>query len=87
MPRSYRSPVRTEAAQVTRAAIVEAARALFAERGYARTSVAAVAERAGVALNTVYTSIGGKPALVAAVARAEDDLERERRDSNPRPPA
>lgn len=69
MPRSYRSPVRAEAALVTRAAIVEAARALFAEHGYARTSVAAIAERAGVALNTVYTSIGGKPALIAAIAR------------------
>ncbi|WP_127502966.1 TetR/AcrR family transcriptional regulator [Actinoplanes solisilvae] len=74
MTRSYRSPVRAVAAQVTRAAIVEAARALFAQRGYARTSVAAIADRAGVALNTVYTSVGGKPALIAAVAQdATDD--------------
>ena len=69
MPRAYRSPVRAEAAQITRSAIVAAARELFAERGYARAGVAAIAERAGVALNTVYTSVGGKPALIAAVAQ------------------
>jgi AcrR family transcriptional regulator len=31
--------------------------------------VAAIAERAGVALNTVYASVGGKPALIAAIAQ------------------
>ncbi|XVU28997.1 TetR/AcrR family transcriptional regulator [Actinoplanes sp. CA-054009] len=65
--RTYNSEVRARAAQETRAAVVGAAAELFAEHGYARTSVAAVAERAGVALNTVYTSVGGKPALVKAI--------------------
>ncbi|MFF5076635.1 TetR/AcrR family transcriptional regulator [Actinoplanes sp. NPDC000266] len=65
--RTYNSEVRVRAAQETRAAVVGAAAELFAEQGYARTSVAAVAQRAGVALNTVYTSVGGKPALVEAM--------------------
>ena len=47
--------------------IIEAAADLFAERGYASTSVAAVAAAAGVALNTVYTSVGGKSALILAL--------------------
>ena len=56
--------------------IVEAAAALFAERGYARTSVAAVAAAAGVALNTVYTSVGGKSALILALTEhgASDEV-------------
>lgn len=46
------------------------------ERGYARATLSAIAEQAGVALNTVYTSVGGKPALMAALAReATEDPE------------
>ncbi|QUQ63781.1 TetR/AcrR family transcriptional regulator [Kutzneria sp. CA-103260] len=70
--RGYRSPVREKHAEDTRRTIVEAAAALFAERGYGRTSVAAVAAAAGVAVNTVYTSVGGKPALL--IALAEDGI-------------
>jgi AcrR family transcriptional regulator len=66
--RGYRSPVREKHAEQTRRMIVEAATELFAERGYGRTSVAAVAAAAGVAVNTVYTSVGGKPALLIALA-------------------
>jgi AcrR family transcriptional regulator len=66
-PRSYTSPVRTRHAEDTRKTIIEAARTLFAEQGYARTSVAAVAAAAGVALNTVYTSVGGKSDLIRAM--------------------
>jgi AcrR family transcriptional regulator len=66
--RGYRSPVREKHAEDTRRTIVAAAAALFAERGYGRTSVAAVAAAAGVAVNTVYTSVGGKPALLTALA-------------------
>jgi AcrR family transcriptional regulator len=77
--RDYRSSVRERHAQDTRRTILDAAAALFAERGYARTSVAAVAEAAGVAVNTVYTSVGGKPALVTALtedgARDEEAVE------------
>ena len=66
--RGYRSQVRARQAEDTRRSIVEAAAALFAERGYARTSVAAVAAAAGVAVNTVYTSVGGKSALIMAMS-------------------
>ncbi|MET1071317.1 MAG: TetR/AcrR family transcriptional regulator [Umezawaea sp.] len=66
--RGYRSEVRTRHAEDTRRSIVEAAVELFAEQGYARTSVAAVAAAAGVALNTVYTSVGGKSALIMAMS-------------------
>lgn len=66
--REYRSPVRARQAEDTRRLIVEAAATLFAERGYARTSVAAVAAAAGVAVNTVYTSVGGKSALIMAMS-------------------
>lgn len=66
--RGYRSPVRERQAEDTRRSIVEAAATLFAERGYTRTSVAAVAAAAGVAVNTVYTSVGGKSALIMAMS-------------------
>jgi AcrR family transcriptional regulator len=67
--RSYTSEVRARAARETRAAVLQAALELFAEHGYARTTVAAVADRAGVALNTLYTSVGGKPALIEELVR------------------
>lgn len=67
MARTYHSKVRARAALETRTAVLAAARDLFAEIGYARASVAAIAERAGVAVNTVYTSVGGKPALIQAL--------------------
>jgi len=67
--RTYSSRVRVVAAGQTHTAILRAAEELFVERGYTRATVSAIAERAGVALNTVYTSVGGKPALVDALAR------------------
>jgi AcrR family transcriptional regulator len=51
----------------TRTEIVAAARELFLTRGYVRTSLTAVAELAGVAVQTIYNSIGNKAALLAAV--------------------
>lgn len=62
--RSYDATRRAEAAARTRQSILEAARTLFAENGYAATSMAAIAEAADVALDTVYASAGRKPALV-----------------------
>lgn len=57
--------LRERQAQLTREEILKAARRLFAERGYARTSVRDIAEAAGVSAQTVYDSIGSKQALVA----------------------
>jgi AcrR family transcriptional regulator len=61
-----RPPSRRERqAQQTRDEILHAARRLFAERGYARTTVRDIAEAAGVSVQTVYDSVGSKQALVA----------------------
>lgn len=62
--RPYQSPRREEQARVTRRAVVEAARDLFVEVGWSRTTIDAVAERAGVSRRTVFTSVGGKSALL-----------------------
>ena len=60
-----RFPRREAAARRTRTALVGAAAELFAERGYAAATIAAIAERAGVARPTVFTSVpGGKPELL-----------------------
>ena len=61
--RRYDATRRREGAARTRAAVLGAARDLFAERGYAATSMTAIADRAGVALDTVYASVGRKPQL------------------------
>ena len=57
--------LRERQAQLTRAEILGAARRLFAERGYSRTSVRDIAQAAGVSAQTVYDSIGSKQTLVA----------------------
>jgi AcrR family transcriptional regulator len=56
----YASALRAAQAEATRRAIVEAAAALFVERGYGATSIDAIAEAAGVSRKTVFTSVGGK---------------------------
>lgn len=68
--RRYDSRRRQEQAARTRHDILEAARDLFLERGYSGTTVAAIAESAGVVVETVYRAFGGKSALFAAVVRA-----------------
>lgn len=62
--RPYRSTLREEQARGTRRAVVSAARDLFVEFGWARTTIDAVAARAGVSRKTVFTSVGGKAALL-----------------------
>ena len=63
-PRRYRSSLREEQAQRTRLAILGAARQVFAEHGYAATTIAQIAATAGVAVDTVYASVGTKPVLM-----------------------
>jgi AcrR family transcriptional regulator len=58
---------RRERSRRTRARVVEAATALFVADGYVATTVEAVAERAGVAVQTVYYLFGTKRNLLAAV--------------------
>jgi AcrR family transcriptional regulator len=47
--------------------MVEAARQLFLERGYAATTIPAIATRAGVAVPTIYWAFGSKRAIVAEI--------------------
>jgi AcrR family transcriptional regulator len=74
--RPYRSAVRADSARRTRQAVLTAAAELFTKRGYAATSLADVAARAGVARPTVFAAFGSKAALLRAVldlALAGDD--------------
>ena len=61
--RKYDSSSRAEAAKATRQAIIESARGLFLEKGYAATTMSEIAKAAGTALDTVYATVGKKPAL------------------------
>jgi TetR/AcrR family transcriptional regulator, regulator of autoinduction and epiphytic fitness len=61
---------RQRQAMQTRQLIVEAARSLFVSRGYAETSLEAVAETAGVAPRTVYSVFGSKKSLLGAICEA-----------------
>jgi len=83
--RSYHAPRRKAAAQRTREAIVAAATELFVEQGYVATTMAAIAERAGVALDTVYAAVGTKPVLFRllierAISGSEGPVPAEERD-------
>ncbi len=74
--RPYRSAYRDKQARATRRAVVEAARGLFVEVGWSRTTIDAVAARAGVSRKTVFNSVGGKAALLKTAldwALAGDD--------------
>lgn len=56
---------RAARARATRARIRRAALELFAERGYAATPMQAIADAAGVAVQTLYFSFGTKRALLS----------------------
>jgi AcrR family transcriptional regulator len=68
--RKYHSPLRADQAQRTRGRVLDAAFGLFVERGYAGTTVAAVADTAGVSAETIYLSLGGKRGLLEGVIEA-----------------
>lgn len=61
--RKYDASRRQAAAAETRRRVLDAARTLFHADGYAATTVAAIADRAGVAADTVYATVGPKPVL------------------------
>lgn len=65
MPSEQQPRIRERQAELTRNEILLAARRLFAERGFTRTSVRDIAQAAGVSAQTVYDSIGSKSAVVA----------------------
>jgi AcrR family transcriptional regulator len=68
--RPYLSALRQQQAARTRALIIDAAAELFVSEGYARTTVRAIAERAGVAPDTVYAVFGSKVGVLTAVLNA-----------------
>ena len=62
--RAYHAPNRQEQARATRRRVLDASLELFLDRGYVGTTVAAVAERAGVAGDTVFHVFGSKRGLL-----------------------
>lgn len=60
-------PLRERQAEATRQLLVAVARELFAERGYAGTSIEEIIRRAGVARGALYHHFPGKDALFRAV--------------------
>jgi AcrR family transcriptional regulator len=74
--RGYRSSRREQQARRTRRRILDAATAVFLERGYAGATMRAIAAAAGVAVPTVELAFGTKARLLKAaidVAIAGDD--------------
>ncbi len=65
--RRYQSPVREAQARRTREGVVEAAERQFLDAGYSATTIAAIAKEAGVSVDTIYKSFGGKPGIVRAI--------------------
>jgi AcrR family transcriptional regulator len=62
--RAYRSPRRAEQAVATRHAVLLAARELFVSNGYSATTIADIAAHARVSVDTIYATVGRKPALL-----------------------
>lgn len=73
---TYKSPLRARQAAETREIVLAAATRVFTERGWAGTTLAAVAAQAGTAVETIYSGFGSKSGLLIAaidVAIVGDD--------------
>jgi AcrR family transcriptional regulator len=66
-PRTYDASRRRLRAEETRERILEAARRLFAERGYAETTIEAIATEADVAVPTLYAAFQSKRGVLSAL--------------------
>jgi AcrR family transcriptional regulator len=62
--RAYHSPRREREASRTRQEILDTARELFTAHGYARVTMAEIAQSAGTALKTLYASVGTKTQIL-----------------------
>ena len=69
---------RQRQALTTRRLIVDAARKLFLERGYAVTTMEAIAKEAGVAVSTVYAIYKNKRTILRAIREAWHEQTRAR---------
>jgi AcrR family transcriptional regulator len=67
--RPYRSERRREQAEETRERVLAAAAVLFAERGFERATIAAIAAEAGVSPETVYAGFRNKRTLLGELIR------------------
>jgi AcrR family transcriptional regulator len=65
--RSYDSSRRLADAAARRAAVLDVADRLFGELGFAATTIATIAQAAGVSPETVYKQFGGKAGIVRAL--------------------
>ena len=65
--RQYSSTLRARQAAGTKAQVLAAAAELFQESGWSGTTVAAIAQRAEVAVETVYSGFGSKKQVLRAV--------------------
>ncbi|MEZ4438277.1 MAG: helix-turn-helix domain-containing protein [Polyangiaceae bacterium] len=65
--RAYDGTKRQEAAKARQERVIEVATRLFAERGYAETTVDMIAAEAEVAVPTVYASFGSKRGLLSQI--------------------
>jgi AcrR family transcriptional regulator len=65
--RAYDASRRQEQARANRLAVLDAARALFLEHGYAQTTMKMVAREARLSTQSVYQVFGNKPGLVKAL--------------------
>ncbi len=77
--RPYNASRRQAAATQTRAKIIAAATVVFLRDGYTAATMQAVAEEAGVALATIYATVGPKPALFrllmeAAISGTDEEI-------------
>lgn len=73
----HHSSRREQQAAETRRLILTAARRLFSQQGYGATSIAQIAREAGVAIPTIYTSVGTKRDLLSSLnelAAADADV-------------
>jgi AcrR family transcriptional regulator len=85
-PRRYNASLRRERAAQNRERIVEAAQRLFLRDGYGPTTVAAIADDAGVSVDTVFKAFGGKPGIIRGIRdralRGEGPVPAEDRSDN-----
>jgi AcrR family transcriptional regulator len=65
--RSYEGAARQARTRRTRAAVAEAARSLFAERGYAATTIEAISDRSDTPQATVYRLFSSKLGILKAL--------------------
>jgi len=83
--RNYDRSSRQAAAQATRRTILESARFLFLENGYTGTTMPSIAQASGVALDTIYATVGKKSTLFrllveTAISGADESIAAENRD-------